>query len=96
MNMTPALWEFLGGYLHQDWADEFTDEWQALDQFISDAPELASGLAGEINRVLSEHDSEYDLHSYLTQQGANYRPLDEGGYRGWLTEIARRVSAATN
>ncbi|GAA2143393.1 hypothetical protein GCM10009844_15840 [Nocardioides koreensis] len=93
MTTTPALWEFLGGYLHQDWALEFTNEWQALDQFISDAPELASSMTDEINRVLSEHKSEDDLHAYLAQLGANFRPLDEAGYRGWLSEIARRVEA---
>src|SRR6478735_10325840 len=36
---TPALWQFLGAYLHQDWPIEFDDEWAALDRFIEESPE---------------------------------------------------------
>ena len=92
---TPALWQFLGAYLHQDWPIEFDDEWAALDRFIEESPELASHLPIEIDGALGEHHAESDLRAFLVAQGCNYVPdPEEGGYRGWLSEIARRVSQA--
>ncbi|GAB3778977.1 hypothetical protein GCM10027601_04410 [Nocardioides ungokensis] len=91
---TPALCQFLGAYLHQDWPIEFDDEWAALDRFIEESAELASHLPIEIESALGEHHAESDLRAFLVAQGCNYVPdPDKGGYRGWLTEIARRVEA---
>ena len=92
---TPALWQFLGAYLHQDWPLEFDDEWAALGRFAEDSPELAGQLPVEIDLVLRANGSEGDLRTFLIGEGCNYIPdAQTGGYRGWLTEIARRVSAS--
>ena len=93
---TPAFWQFAGAYLHQDWPDEYGDPWRALEAFITDEPALAQVLPHEIERALQEHGSENELASFVAGQGGFYVPRPEdGGYRGWLTEVARRVREAT-
>lgn len=93
---TPAFWQFAGAYLHQDWPEEYGDPWRALEAFMTDEPSLARALVDEIGQVLQDHPSEDELASYVNGEGACYVPgPDEGGYRGWLTEVARRVRAAT-
>ena len=52
MTTTPALWQFLGAYLHQDWPIEFDDEWATLDRFIEGEPELASHCSPRDRREL--------------------------------------------
>ena len=85
----------LGAYLHQDWPLEFDDEWAALDRFAQDSPELAGQLPAEIDLVLRRNRSEPDLRTFLIGEGGNdVHDAQTGGYRGWLTEIARRVTAA--
>ena len=31
----PTLDCFFGGYMHQDWHDDYADEWAAVDAFVS-------------------------------------------------------------
>jgi len=93
---TPAFWQFAGAYLHQDWAEVHGDEWRALDSFIAGEPHLAPSLPEEIEQILREHRSEAELATFVDGQGAAFLPsADQGGYHGWLTEVARRVRAAT-
>jgi len=92
---TPALENLLGAYFHQDWFDEHGDEWATLDDFIDGEPALAPLLPGEIRQLLAEHADEASLEARLFSLGSCYvTSPTEGGYRGWLTEIARRVTAA--
>ncbi len=93
---TPALEHMVGAYFHQDWYDEFGDEWKAVDAFIAGSPSHVAHLPAEVEDLLSHTDSEGALEAYLDSLGCEYTPTSEqGGYRGWLTEIARRVEAAT-
>jgi CdiI immunity protein len=95
MTSTPAMWQFAGAYLHQDWPEESADEWAALDAFMDGEPELAARLPTEIAWILDHHRSEDELRRYVDEQGASFVPgPEDGGYRGWLQEIARRVSAS--
>jgi hypothetical protein len=38
MNEYPTLCQFFGGYMHQDWRDDYPDEWAALDDFWKTDP----------------------------------------------------------
>ena len=94
---TPALEQLMGAYFHQDWYDEFGDEWEAVDAFVAGSPSHVNNLLAEIQNLLSNADSETALEAYLDSLGCEYTPTaEQGGYRGWLSEIARRVAAATD
>ena len=96
MTETPALAHLVGGYFHQDWAYEFSnDEWDAVEAFISSSS-LALQLRGEIERLFDEDPSEEALEAHLDGLGCDFTSQDEyGGYGGWLAEVARRVGEAT-
>jgi hypothetical protein len=92
---TPALEHLMGAYFHQDFHDLYGGVWQTLEAFVIDSPDEAARLPEEIALALSAHSSDDALERYLDQLGCEYRPQPgDGGYRGWLEEIARRVSAS--
>ena len=96
MTESPALWQFLGAYLHQDWPEVHGTVEQALEDFISEDPALARGLPSEVAALLASEPSEAELEQRMNDLGSCYVPArEEGGYRGWLEEISRRVRAST-
>ena len=60
-------------------------------------PINASKLPNEIDWTLEHYPDEQDLPQVCASGlGCSYRlQPEDGGYRGWLTEIARRVTEAT-
>jgi hypothetical protein len=98
MTETPALAHLMGAYFHQDWADEFDGDFRAaVDVFVAETPDLPRLLPAEVEQVLSLHTDDDSVEQYLGSLGCEYTLLPgEGGYRGWLTEIARRVREATS
>ena len=94
--MNSSLEYLLGTYFHQDLYSVHGDEWGAVDAFITRDPHRLPGLAEEIDQLLASHTSEEALSTFVTDTGCEFAPDEaDGGYRGWLTEIARRVRAAT-
>lgn len=92
---TPALDLFIGAYLHQDWPDEFSDEWAALDAFITREPRRARTLSSEIDGLLRARLSDADLEEFLDDHGCEYlADPASGGNRAWLTEVSRRARTA--
>ncbi|GAA2147094.1 hypothetical protein GCM10009844_23970 [Nocardioides koreensis] len=92
---TPALRQLMSAYLHQDY-DLIGDVWENVDAFVTESPDLAVLLPGEVAWTLANYPDEAELERFVDTLGCQLGPLDdEGGYRGWLTEIARRVAAAT-
>ena len=86
----------MGAYFHQDFYVSYGGVWETVDAFIQDVPEGAADLPQEIVQVLGTHRTEADLQAYLVKLGCEYRPQPgDGGYRGWLTEIARRASSSS-
>lgn len=90
---TPALQQLMGAYLHQDY-DIVGSVEDNVDAFVSDSPELGLLLPAEVDWALDHFQAEPDLQRFLFSLGCQLSPLEgEGGYRGWLREIARRVRA---
>jgi hypothetical protein len=51
----------------------------------------------EVADVLTRYRTEGAIEALLDHLGCEYRlQPEDGGYRGWLTEIARRVAAGTS
>ena len=93
---TPLLKRLLRAYFHQDFFEVHGGVWETVDAFVADDPEGASLLPAEIVWVLDHYPSENEVDLYLDELGCQYGPQPgDGGYRGWLTEIARRVTEAT-
>jgi hypothetical protein len=89
---TPALEHLMGAYFHQDFHDLYGGVWETLEAFAADSPNEACRLPGEIAGLLGSHPSEDAIDDYLDRLGCEYQPRPEdGGYRGWLEEIARRA-----
>ena len=94
MTSTPAMWQFdRGPICIRTGRRTSEDDWAALDAFMEGAPELVSKLPAEIAWILEQHSSEEELRSYVDGQGRCFVPRPEdGGYRGWLEEVARRAA----
>jgi hypothetical protein len=95
MSPTPALDHLIGAYVNEDVFDEYGDVWAAVDDFVIGSPDEARTLPGEIATLLETHDDESLKAVLLYEFGIGFRPNPgEGGYRGWLIEVSRRVQAA--
>ena len=93
---TPRLKEMMGAYFHEDFYDAYGGVWETVDAYIADDPPDASKLPREIGWALEHYPDEEDLAGYVLGLGCCYRVQPEdNGYRGWITEIARRVEAAS-
>jgi len=93
MKQFPALFQFLGGYLHEDWADDYPDLWHAVDDFIDGEPEWAPRLNGEITQLLADCDTEPTLEHALVKLGLVYHPPGDGwdSHHAWLVAVADYV-----
>lgn len=93
MSDYPTLAQFLGAYLHQDWAHDYDDVWGAVSDFLDSEPENAQSLITDINDLLAQKTSEADLEAVVAELDGNYRAEFHGEtYRSWLTEMAERVN----
>ena len=93
---TPRLKELMRAYFHQDFYAAYGGMWETVDAYVADDPVDSSKLPDEIGWALEHYPHEDELRQYVLELGCEYRVQPEdNGYRGWLTEIARRVEAAT-
>jgi hypothetical protein len=88
-----ALDTLLGGYLHEDWADDYADPWQAVDEFTNSEPDHAPVIRTDVNEVLRRCRSESELTLQLRKLGLAYYPASDGwaSKRAWLLAVAERV-----
>lgn len=94
---TPTLKHLMGAYFHQDFEEVDGGAQQALSAFLADGPDKAAALLREIADVLHRFPAEADVDTFLTGLGCAYwAPPEEGGYRGWLTDIAAYVAAQSH
>jgi hypothetical protein len=96
MTRYPSLLLFFGGYLNQDWPDEYADEWAALDDYLRGNPDSASRFCPEAQALLDEHLSEEELstvlfHDYACGYSAE---VDGWKYRDWLKALSDHAAKA--
>jgi hypothetical protein len=84
----PALWQFLGAYLHQDWREEYESPSAALPDFVSGDPRFAVELPTEIERVLTSTADDAALEEMLVNLGSSFVPSLTGqNPRDWLRRL---------
>jgi hypothetical protein len=84
-------------YLHQDFIEEYGDEWNAVRQYCADAtaPYIAAA-ADELADILERFQDEKQLEDVADRLGSSYYPPGVGQtYRGWMTEVERLLRAAS-
>ena len=88
-----ALETLLGGYLHEDWADDYPTALQAIDEFAHAEPDYAPLIRPDVDEVVRRFGSEAELAIQLHKLGLVYRIQFDGwtSHREWLLEVADRV-----
>ena len=88
---TPALYDLMGGYFHQDWWKYGTEN-VVVDQFMVDQLTLRDRLVPEIQKVLAGNLEEEDLAALVEELGAEHNPVRRyGPTRGWLEGVMQRA-----
>lgn len=93
----PTLDYFFGGYMHQDWHDDYANEWAAVDAFVAEGPsETADLFRAEIALLLARHPSEEDVRKIILDDLDSYYLVDVSGwkYREWLQALSDHVARA--
>jgi hypothetical protein len=84
----PALWQLLGGYLHQDWQDDYESPSAALRDFVSGEPSYVVDLPTEIEKVLNSTPDDAALEETLVDLGSGFLPSGAGqNPREWLRSL---------
>jgi hypothetical protein len=94
----PTLDAFFGGYMHQDWRDDYADEWAAVDAFVAEGPAEAPGLfRSEIAMLLTQHPTEDEVRRVVLDDLDSYYLADVSGwkYRDWLQALSDHAAKAT-
>ena len=88
-----ALEILLGGYLHEDWADDYPTALQAIDEFTHAEPDHAPQIRADVDEVVRRFGSEAELAVQLRKLGLVYRIQFDGwtSHRDWLLAVADRV-----
>ena len=61
-------------YLHQDWREDYESPSAALRDFVSGSPELAAGMPGELEQVLTSATDDAALEEALLNLGSFFVP----------------------
>ncbi|KRE97413.1 hypothetical protein ASG76_01430 [Nocardioides sp. Soil774] len=84
----PALWQFLGAYLHQDWREEYESTSDAVQDFVTGSRVLAVNLPPEIDDVLASATDDVSLEELLVDLGSFFIPSRAGlDPRDWLRQM---------
>jgi len=93
MKSYPLLWQFFGGYMHQDWRDDYADEWAAVEGFVQDAPTKVAAFRREIATLLTEHPSEDEVRELVLDDLESSYLAEVAGwtYRAWLQALSNHA-----
>ena len=84
----PALWQFFGAYLHQDWREDYESPSVALRDFVSGSPDLAVDVPQELERLLASTTDDSVLEEALANLGSFFVPSRSGqNPRDWLRSL---------
>ena len=81
---------FLRTYFHQDWMEDYSSSFMALDDFIQhESQETVSSLYYELVDALSIDPFNEEV---INEYGGNYSPSTEGlSVKGWLQEVCSKI-----
>jgi hypothetical protein len=90
------LSQFFGGYLNEDWPDDYADEWAALDDYLRGSPGVAPAFCKEAQALLDEHLSEEELSRVIFYDFGCAFSAEVAGwkYRDWLKALSDYVAKA--
>lgn len=90
---------FFGVYLHEDWPDDYGNEWTALDAFAAEGPpEDPQLFQADVAKLLAEEASEDDLRKLILDGLGCYLDPEADGwkYREWLQALSDHVARAAD
>jgi CdiI immunity protein len=78
-------------YLHQDFIEDYGDEWGAVRRYCADATKSdILAAADELKNILDSTQDEHELEDIADRLGSFYFPPGAGQtYRGWMTDLER-------
>lgn len=91
------LKQLFGGYLHQDWPDEFGSDAEAVQAMIEgDTPDTIAAAREELRELLSMQISEQELANIMVNRlGCYFEPASVGKtYREWLKGVVEQWARA--
>jgi hypothetical protein len=93
MSELEALSILIGGYLDQNWLDEYGDLWVAVEAFVRWEPELAPLVHTDIEMLVEHAESDREVERRLATFGLGFAPTNAGwsSYGAWLRAVAERV-----
>jgi hypothetical protein len=93
MNDLEPLDTLIGGYLNQDWPEEYGDPWLAVEAFVRYEPEYASLLRADVESLIAQCHSDRELERRLDKFALGYAATNGGwsSYSTWLQAVADRV-----
>ena len=84
----PALWQFFGAYLHQDWREEYNSPSAALEDFVEGSPALAVDVPRELDDILASATDDAALEELMVDLGSFFVPsLVSDNPREWLRRM---------
>jgi len=88
-----ALDALIGGYLNQDWPEEYRDPWAAVERFVEWEPDFAPHLRADVVWLTARCESDQDLVYVLDRMALGYAATNDGwkSYGEWLLAVADRV-----
>jgi hypothetical protein len=90
----PSLWQFFGGYFHQDWMHDAPEPDDVIRLFASESSkETLASVRSELNKLLNQQRSDAELQAVLKELGCyvHYPALGVTA-REWLSGVRARVS----
>jgi hypothetical protein len=97
-NRWPELWQFFGGYFHEDFMDDYGSPEGAIDAFLSNTnPEYVQKVLNQLEdylafsrEYLSKHPEKDDWYP-VESMGVHYLPSADGFTAiGWLEHVLER------
>ncbi|MBX9681315.1 MAG: hypothetical protein K2X38_21370 [Gemmataceae bacterium] len=91
----PALSQFLGADLHQDWPEEFSTPEAAVEEFRRREPaDSVRALSAELEQAIREAQQSADPSRLLSNLGCYYKPQADGrSVSAWLAPVRKTLSA---
>lgn len=94
MSELQALGVLIGGYLDQNWLDEYGDSWAAVEAFVRWEPDFAPLLHADVKTLLEHVHSDSEVEQRLAKFGLGFAATNVGwsSYSAWLQAVAERVA----